>query len=110
MRCANARDPPRRNLTALGNKGVEQPHFFVVNVVDTVHTEPAHFLAPEILLLTDRLVAAGGPLGGADRSSSFEIRHIDLLDYSFGSGLNSEALDSGALDSECLDSECTAAG
>src|SRR6266853_4371512 len=95
MRCANARDPPRRNLAALRDEGVEQPHLFVVNVVDPVHAEPAHFLAPEILLFSDRLVASSGPLGGADRSSAFEIRHVSLLDYSFGSAFGSACAASG---------------
>src|SRR5579863_8544129 len=64
---AHARDPPRHNLAALGHKGVQHLHIFVIDVIDLLHAEPAHLLAPEILLFLrgDRLVAAGGALSRA---------------------------------------------
>ena len=62
MRRAHAGNAPRRDLAALGDERVQQPHVLVVDVVDLVDAEPAHLLAPEILLLAgDRFVAAGGP-------------------------------------------------
>src|SRR5439155_22695672 len=45
---------------------------FVFVVFNPIKTNPAPFLAPEILFLpADRLVAAGGPLRSANRSSPF---------------------------------------
>src|SRR5204862_6006887 len=63
MRRADAGNTAWDNLAALGNKRVEQAGVFIVNIVDLLDTEPAHFLTPEILLLSgDRFVAASGPL------------------------------------------------
>src|SRR3954464_301527 len=62
MRSAHTRDAARRDLSTLADEGAEQPRLLVINVVDTVDAEPAHLLAPEILLLADGLVAAGGAL------------------------------------------------
>src|SRR5580765_4260176 len=77
VRRAHAADPPRNNLPALGDKCVQHLDVFVVDVVDLLDAEPAHFLAPEVLLLLsgNRLVAAGGPLAAADGSSAFGFRH-----------------------------------
>src|SRR5258708_25708796 len=77
MRRAYARDAPRRDLAALGNERREQPHFLVIDIVDFVDAEPAHFFAPEILFLSrDRLVAAGGTLRAADGSSALGFCHV----------------------------------
>ena len=59
---ADARDPPRHDLAALGDKRVQHLDVFVVDVVDLLDAEAAYFLAPEILLLPrePRFVAAGG--------------------------------------------------
>src|ERR1043166_7880489 len=77
MRRAHAGDAPRRDFAALGDERAQQPHVLVVDVVDPIDTKPAHFLAPEILFLAgDRLVAAGGPLRSANRSSAFCLCHI----------------------------------
>src|SRR5579862_8261722 len=68
---AHARNAARRDLSPLAQERAQQPHVLVVDIVDSVDTKPAHFLAPEILLLArDRLVAAGGPLRSADGSSA----------------------------------------
>src|ERR1700682_4463425 len=76
VRRAYARDPPRRDLAALGDEGREHSHVLVIDVVDFFHAEPAHFLAPEILLLGGhRLVAAGGPLRCADGTSASRFSH-----------------------------------
>jgi hypothetical protein len=40
---------PGHNLAALGNELPEQPHVFVINVIDFFDAELAHLLAPEKL-------------------------------------------------------------
>src|SRR5581483_11339735 len=72
MRRADAGDAARRDLAALGNKGRKQPHVLVVDIVDLLHAETAHLLAPEVLLAgRDGFVAAGGALRSADGTSAF---------------------------------------
>src|SRR5271157_2420099 len=71
VRRAHARDAARNDLPALRHKGVQHLHVLVIDVVDALHAEAAHLLAPEILLLLrgDRFVAAGGTLSRAAWSS-----------------------------------------
>src|SRR5512146_1246766 len=47
VRRAHTRQASRNNLAALGNKLAEQANVFVVDVVDLLGAELAHFLAPE---------------------------------------------------------------
>src|SRR6185312_6975300 len=76
MRRADSRNAPRRDLAALGNEGVQQAHVLVIDVVDFIDAEPAHFLAPEILLLAHHgFVAAGGTRGTADGSAASGLCH-----------------------------------
>src|SRR4029078_6425227 len=83
----HAGDAAGRDLAALGNEGVQQAHVLVIDVVDFVDAEPAHFFAPEILLLAHHgFVAAGGTRGTADGSGASGFCH----NYSFPS------VDSGA--------------
>src|ERR1700722_19600610 len=84
---ADAGDAAGRDFAALGNEGVQQAHVLVIDVVDFVDAEPAHFFAPEILLLAHHgFVAAGGTRGTADGSAASGFCH----NYSFTS------VDSGA--------------
>src|SRR5260370_41855190 len=71
-RSANARDAARHDLAPLGDECVQHLDVFVIDVVDLLDAEAAHFLAPEILLLLGehRLVATGGTLRCAAWSSS----------------------------------------
>src|SRR5450759_2159179 len=64
-RSANTRDAAWHDLTPLGNEPVQHLDVFVIDVVDLLNAEAAHFLAPEILLLLrqHRLVAPGRTLG-----------------------------------------------
>src|SRR4051812_37004898 len=76
MRGADSRNAPGRDLTALGNEGVQQAHVLVIDIVDFIHAEPAHLLAPEILLLAHPgFVAAGGSRGPADGSAASGLCH-----------------------------------
>src|SRR5437763_15952404 len=76
MRGAHARNASGNDLTPFGHERVQQLGVFVIDVVDLLDTETAHFLAPEILLFLcdDSLVASSGPLPGAAWSSS-RFRH-----------------------------------
>src|ERR1051326_6721957 len=71
VRRANARNPPRNDLTPLGDKSVQQLYVLVVDIVDLLDAEAAHFLSPEVLLFLcgDGFIAAGRPLPRASRSS-----------------------------------------
>ncbi len=78
MRSANTGDTARRDLAPLADECVQHLRVFVIDVVDLLDAEPAHFLAPEILLLRgDRLVAPGGPLGRRYRSSASLFCHVN---------------------------------
>src|ERR1700733_5349970 len=79
MRRADTRDAARHDLPALGNKGRQHSHVFIVDVVDLFHAESTYFLAPEILLLGgQRLIAAGGPHGPANGTSASLFSHAIL--------------------------------
>src|SRR5437879_2543973 len=47
MRRANAGQPPRHDLPALGHELAKQPVILVVDVLDLLDAELANFLAPE---------------------------------------------------------------
>src|ERR1700733_509427 len=80
MRRADTRDAARHDLPALGNKGRQHSHVFIVDVVDFFHAESTYFLAPEILLLGgQRFIAAGGPHGPANGASASLFGHAILL-------------------------------
>src|SRR5258706_12947677 len=66
-RSADAGDAARNDFTPLGDKRVQHLDVFVVDIVDLLHAEAAHLLAPEILLLPreDGFVAAGRALARA---------------------------------------------
>src|SRR5262245_8943088 len=68
----NARDAAWNDLAALGNERVQHLDVFVIDIVDLLDTEPAHFFAPEILLLLRqyRFVAPSGTLRRATWFSS----------------------------------------
>src|SRR5690348_15369078 len=71
MRRAHPGDTPGSNLASIADEGSQHAGVLIIDVVDLLDAEPAHLLAPEILLLAcDRFVAAGGPLGGAPGSST----------------------------------------
>ena len=71
VRSADTGDAARHDLAALGDERHEHPHVFVIDIVDLLDAETAHFLAPEILLLgSQRLVAAGGALRSAHGTSA----------------------------------------
>src|SRR5712692_8214477 len=78
-RSADAGDAARNDLAPLGDERVQHLDVFVVDVVDSLDAEPAHFFAPEILLLLrkHRLVATGGTLRCAAWSSS-RFGHVYL--------------------------------
>jgi hypothetical protein len=63
MRCANARQPPRHNLAALGHKPLQQTNIAIRNRVNLLRTELADLLAAEELAAAAR--AAGGTTAGA---------------------------------------------
>lgn len=108
MRRAYARNAARRNLPALGNEGGEQPHFFVIDIVDPVDAESAHLLAPEILFLAcDRLVAAGGTLRSADWSSALGFCHVR---YPFVSSATSRLGVSAGAGAGAAGAGCSGAG
>src|SRR5579871_2147451 len=98
MRGAHARDPPRRDLAALADEGAQQANVLVVDIVDFIDAEPAHLLAPEILLLAaECLVAARGPLRRADGSTASSLfSHCGSPDYSLVSAAGSALGASGA--------------
>src|ERR1700694_2992104 len=80
MRSAHPGDAPRHDLSTLGDERRQHPHIFVINIVDLLDAETAHFLAPEVLLLgSHRLVAAGGPLRRADGTSASCFSHSGFL-------------------------------
>src|SRR5581483_8910003 len=64
VRSADARYATGRDLASLGNKAIEQSRVLIVNIVDLLDAESAHFLAPEVLFLSgsDGLIAAGRSL------------------------------------------------
>src|SRR5579863_3908515 len=102
MRRADARDAPRRDLPALGNERQQQPHFLVIDIVDFIDAEPAHFLAPEILFLArDRLIAAGGTLRAADWSSALTFCHVRYPFVSSTATTGSAGAGSGAAGAGC---------
>src|ERR1035441_2977813 len=86
MRSADAGNAARDDLAPFRHEGVEHFHVLVIDVVDLLDAEPAHFLAPEKLLLLGgyRFVAAGGPLRGA-AWSSFELGHLFIIHRSVSS-------------------------
>ena len=55
---ANAGEPPRHDLAALGHKSLQQPDIAVRNRIDLLGAELAHLLAAE------KLAAATGTAGG----------------------------------------------
>src|SRR5882724_7059389 len=72
VRRAYARNTSRDNLTPFGHKCVKQLHVLVIDVVNLLDAESAHFLAAKVLLLLsgDGFIAARRPLPGAPRPSS----------------------------------------
>ena len=62
MWCANTRYTARRDFPAFGDEAQKKLRVFIVDVVDLVDAEPAHFFSPEVLLLGrgDGFVATGG--------------------------------------------------
>src|SRR5579859_1289233 len=92
-RSTDAGDAARHDLAALGDEAVQHLDVFVIDVVDLLDAEAAHFLAPEILLLLGehRLVATGGTLRCAAWSSSgfchylFSLCSLKTLPYCRGS-------------------------
>src|SRR4051812_15154634 len=80
VRCAYSGDTPWNDLAALGDKGLQHLDVFVVDVIDLLDAEAAHFLAPEILFLPDRggLVTARGALRRSNGSSTFLFWHCEI--------------------------------
>src|SRR5438132_4169784 len=77
---ADAGNPARDDLAALRDKGIEQSGVLIVDIVDLLDAEPAHLLAPEVLLLGGhRLVATGWPLRCADGTAASLFWHDVLL-------------------------------
>src|SRR4051812_4639126 len=76
VRSADARNAPGNDLPPLRHERMQQLRVLVIDVVDPLDAETAHFLAPEVLLLLgdDSLVASRRPLRGAPWSSS-RFRH-----------------------------------
>ena len=58
VRGANAGEPPRHDLAALGHKSLQQPDIAVRNRIDLLGAELAHLLAAK------ELAAAAGAAGG----------------------------------------------
>jgi hypothetical protein len=65
--CANAGEPPRHNLAALGHKPLQQPYIAVGDRVDLLGAEFADLLAAEEL--SAAAGSTGGPESGASASS-----------------------------------------
>jgi len=63
VRSANAGEPPRHNLAALGHKSLQQPDIAVRDCVNLLSAELAHLFAAEELATPAR--AAGGSTAGA---------------------------------------------
>src|ERR1700676_71960 len=73
---ADAGDAPGRDFAALGNEGVQEARILVIDVVDFIDAEPAHFFAPELLCLAHHgFVAAGGTRGTADGAAASGFCH-----------------------------------